>query len=230
MSDMERWESRASELDEQWAGKARECPQCRFRFTSRYNRGQCSRCAFIFYASNPIAGDDAHARVPGFPCPIPAMPFRREEEGFDVERLAAISVRAIAGFAASHQQETFYAFAIDANLLCLNSVEAFESCLQHYRKKYPAHYQDEEDVQSLKYNTGDWAYQGFATLWDEDGFNSLLYSEHYDAGAMEDHEAMRTSAYAAAMDRLLAILREQNPFHLLKTTEDFQIRRVEHTY
>jgi hypothetical protein len=45
---------------------------------------------------------------------------------FDLNMLATSAVEQIASFAVSHRDETFYAFAIDRTLLCLNSEEAFK--------------------------------------------------------------------------------------------------------
>ncbi|WP_445363549.1 hypothetical protein ACJJIQ_02060 [Microbulbifer sp. ANSA003] len=42
---------------------------------------------------------------------------------FDIERLYDFSVKKIRQFSEEHKDETFYAFAIDASLLYLNSVE-----------------------------------------------------------------------------------------------------------
>jgi hypothetical protein len=43
---------------------------------------------------------------------------------FDVDRLTGFCAEQIRQFAEDHADETFYAFAIDASLLCLNSKEA----------------------------------------------------------------------------------------------------------
>lgn len=54
---------------------------------------------------------------------------------FNLESLFHKSVESIRGFAGTHTDETFYAFAIDENLLCLNSIEQFERTLQRYRDR-----------------------------------------------------------------------------------------------
>jgi ribosomal protein S27AE len=36
-----------------WAGKPRCCPKCTTTFTSIKDRGQCTKCGYIFLASNP---------------------------------------------------------------------------------------------------------------------------------------------------------------------------------
>jgi hypothetical protein len=51
---------------------------------------------------------------------------------FKVDKLVKFARKEIAKFSKSHQDETFYAFAIDANMLCLNSEECFERTLSGY--------------------------------------------------------------------------------------------------
>lgn len=42
---------------------------------------------------------------------------------FDVEKMFLPAKKAIETFAKDNQEETFYAFSIDASMLCLNSLE-----------------------------------------------------------------------------------------------------------
>lgn len=133
-------------------------------------------------------------------------------------------------FAHTHKRETFYAFAIDANMLCLNSQEAFQESLDRYRAKFPGDYETESEINELRCNTGDWEYQGFAKLSPENGFADDLYDDHYDLGLDGDENALMSTAYAVAMDELLLRLREVNPFRALRTTPDFSTTRVEHNY
>ncbi len=53
---------------------------------------------------------------------------------FDVEKLFEFSVKAIHDFSLSHKDEMFYAFAIDASLLCLNSEECIKKYLEEYQQ------------------------------------------------------------------------------------------------
>lgn len=52
---------------------------------------------------------------------------------FDSDKLVEFCQTAIRRFAEDHRDEVFYAFAIDANLLCLNSEEAFARSLKKYQ-------------------------------------------------------------------------------------------------
>ncbi|MFM8474184.1 MAG: hypothetical protein ACKOEO_00100 [Planctomycetaceae bacterium] len=171
------------------------------------------------------------------------------------ERLFEFCLRAIQAFAHDHQHETFYAFSIDAALLCLNSEEAFAKTLSYYQAKWErehrevTHWNDltaydhddleglaryskldlsdqkaslsvlnewrsqarekgnpylnPEEIRELRFNTGDWAYQGFATMSKDVGFDERLYWEdHYYL----DEKRQKTSRYARTMDKLLAKL------------------------
>lgn len=55
---------------------------------------------------------------------------------FDLDILTEFSIDAIQRFAMSHREESFYAFAIDANLLCLNSEEACAKTLREYQESW----------------------------------------------------------------------------------------------
>lgn len=149
-----------------------------------------------------------------------------DQTSFDHERMLAFALQAIADFARAHGDETFYGFSIDAALLCLNSEQQFATALSGYRERWPDHYQTEEDILGLKLNTGDWAYQGFAELGENEGFDQQAYEDHYYA---EDEE-QKTTAYGLAMDRLVAALVERDAFACLKRSPDFFANRVEHAY
>ncbi len=145
---------------------------------------------------------------------------------FDIEKMASVSIRKIEEFAKEHTSEVFYAFSIDANLLCLNSISEFEKALVHYEKRWSKFYKTQEDIDDLKYNTGDWTYQGFYELTEEDGFVLDHYADHYDM----DDDQQKISKYGLAMDKLLEVLSERDAFRHLNRTDDFLVNRVEHNY
>ncbi len=151
---------------------------------------------------------------------------------FDLDLMFRYSLSAIGEFSKRHQNETFYAFAIDAPLLCFNSVESFEKTLASYKMKYPEYYDSEEDIQSLKFNTGDWEYQGFADLRDCTGFDDELYSLHYNLGldSREPNPGLSTTEYALAVQALIERLQEAGAFNELNKTGDFRVCRPEHNY
>lgn len=143
---------------------------------------------------------------------------------FDLDLLTAYCEQAIADFAASHPDETFYAFAIDGSFLSVNSVEAFE----RFKHEYQAHSGqalEPDRVGAMRMQVGDWAYHMFAEM-PARAFDQGTYQHHYH---LSDDE-QRFSAYAAAMDLLLCRLRARDAFGPLRTAPDFHAARVEHNY
>ena len=55
---------------------------------------------------------------------------------FDLEKLLTFCLNEIQVFSEKHKNETFYGFAIDASLLCLNSIEEFDKTLQKYQTNW----------------------------------------------------------------------------------------------
>jgi hypothetical protein len=135
------------------------------------------------------------------------------------------AIKSIIEFSNKHRAEVFYGFAIDANLLCLNSEEQFNQILDKYRKDWGG-YTDVVDIQNLRHNTGDWKYQGFSEFSDNYGFDTELYLKHYHG----DDEFQERSEYALAMIEVLNNLRQSNAFDKLNKTNDFYITRFEHNY
>ncbi|MDP1588516.1 MAG: hypothetical protein Q8M07_12275 [Prosthecobacter sp.] len=218
---------------------------------------------------------------------------------FNIPKLLDHSISAIREFASQHPGEHFYAFAIDASLLCLNSEEEFAKKLKSYRdrdarrrriitdlhevtaedmqdfaadmrmdkvdignpddcRKYvlkrhqllypysiqrePSH-QSPEHIAALRGNTGDWAYQGFATLTEKDGFDEAAYDTHYyrDGGGPDDDDIdeddlddepseQAPSEYAVAMNELIERIRNSGALNALKLTHDFYATLVSHNY
>jgi hypothetical protein len=87
-------------------------------------------------------------------------------------------------------------------------------------------YYSSEKIYSLRFNTGDWAYQGFSEMSESVGFDGHAYSIHYD---LSDEE-QKTSAYGKAMDELLIRLMDANAFSCLNISLNFYATRVEHLY
>ena len=166
---------------------------------------------------------------------------------FDVDGLVRHAREAISSFAEKHRDLLFYGFAIDANLLCLNTVQDFESDLAEYRKRWPTHYESEESILGMKWNTGDWAYQGFAEFNESSGFSEDAYDFHYNYvmglvmeaceqpgykgyGPFEIPDGAECTDYARSMDEVIRRLHEERAFDCLQRTSDFRAIRVEHSY
>ena len=143
----------------------------------------------------------------------------------------AFAHAAMASFAKRIDSETFYAFAIDASLLCLNSVEQFERTLASYQTKFPGRYESKDVIDYLRMSTGDWRYQGFADFHDGAGFDEIAYQKHYNLGlVIENNPALRVSEYGRAMDAVLDRLNTMRSFDCLERTPNFVATRVEHDY
>jgi hypothetical protein len=150
---------------------------------------------------------------------------------FDIDGLATFAHAAIASFAKRSYGETFYAFAIDASLLCLNSVEQFEMTLASYQAKFPGRYVSKDVIDYLRMSTGDWKYQGFADFYDEAGFDEAAYQEHYNLGlVVDDNAVLKETEYGKAMNAVLDRLNAMRSFDCLKRTPRFTVTRVEHDY
>ena len=142
---------------------------------------------------------------------------------FNHDAMLQATLTAITAFLAEHRDETFYGFSIDACRLCLNSEERFRQTLAWYQQRFPERYTSEQDIEDLRSNTGDWAYQGFFELEAEQGFDHDLYQVHYD-------EPHASTDYATAMSRLVEALRESTVFDNTRTAPTFYINWVEHDY
>jgi hypothetical protein len=205
---------------------------------------------------------------------------------FNVDELFDYCRQRIECFAREHSSETFYAFAIDSEMLCLNSLEQFARTLKEYQEKWDrrtrpieniaemtaddireekfllemhekyirldrrddqavlavinekrSRMREEgcwcrspEGIRELRENTGDWAYQGFATMQDEDGFDYELYQDHYDEAMDSDDGHAPHTAYATAMTELVGRLRNSDAFKSLKLSPDFTVSWVDHNY
>lgn len=201
---------------------------------------------------------------------------------FDLNRLIDASISAITEFAKKHSQETFYAFALDANMLCLNSLECSEKSLAEYRDKWYQRtrqlssfeemtdddhinddfyltslveyeiedlndkdaclkalnknrseerakgcpYELDAEILDLKMNTGDWYYQGFFDLEEEDGFCDDLYDEHYDANM----DSPTVTEYSKTMLELIKKIEKSGVLQKLNLTKDFTTFLAEHNY
>lgn len=205
---------------------------------------------------------------------------------FNIDQMVTFCSAQLTEFSKKHPNETFYAFAMDSSLLCLNSMEHASRTLTKYRTDWDrTHrfiekwedltnedlensefildleerfnkldrsdrgacldvinrsrtsqrdkgnpYTVEEEIVNLKYNTGDWEYQGFAKLSNTEGFDEDLYQKHYEV-AMEDETGHAAhTEYAMAMDALIERLVKEKAFSTLQLTPDFKATWYDHTY
>ena len=92
------------------------------------------------------------------------------------QQIVAFTEKAVAQFLQQHPDLSFYAFCYDLNMaygeinLSLNTEQAFAETLQNYQTHDPETYRQAEQQLLLKYNSGDWAYACFDTLyvWEQE--------------------------------------------------------------
>jgi len=147
-----------------------------------------------------------------------------EEEKFEISKLSNQISRAIKDFAKKHQNEIFYILTIEGNSLSLNSEEAFQKTLKKYQNEYPEDYNEKDAIENLKFNSGDFEYQGFYEL--QEGYVHHYYQEHCSLS----YEEQENSDYAIAMETLLKKLLEESILEPLRISQDFKAIQVEHTY
>ena len=85
--------------------------------------------------------------------------------------IVEFTIRGVQQFLQEHPGLVFYALAFDCNAeyaeinLCLNTESDFSKSLNHYQTEYPESYQNDENIRDLRFNTGDWEYQCFDTIY-----------------------------------------------------------------
>ena len=141
---------------------------------------------------------------------------------FNVETMTSFAEEQIKSFLKNHKSEVFYAFAIDDGLLCLNSLSEFEKTLKTYQNSN-AEYNEPDEIDELKYNTGDWEYQGFATLNEAPGYNRRLYNKFYNLGFYGgSEEGLKKTKYYIAMNAIINNLKNNQVFNSTQITENFK--------
>jgi len=162
--------------------------------------------------------------------------------------LGRITSTAIAAFAQQHQSERFYGFAFDCNaeygqvLLCLNTeedlldtaknlkadppkpfLEKFDKMMEEkYGVKPKPLYHDKtvpEIVEDLRWETGDWKYQGFYDCNDDPEWAALA------AGISEAHES-DSETFLETVCRVLPEI--QVALACLNRTKDFRALMIDH--
>jgi hypothetical protein len=88
------------------------------------------------------------------------------------KQIIDFAIQGVENFLKENPKLEFYAFAFDCNAeyaevnLCFNTEQDFQKTLKHYQSgDFAEQYQSEEDIKELKFNTGDWKYQCFDTLY-----------------------------------------------------------------
>ncbi len=111
----------------------------------------------------------------------------------------------IAAFAPQVAEETIYVVGFESGRLKLNSEDAFEKNLARYREMFPGKYQAEADIESLRYNIGDFSYHDLGSLPEEvSGAPSLdwAFLERQEADVRTEKEVL----YQGLLSNLEALL------------------------
>lgn len=148
---------------------------------------------------------------------------------FDQAKMLKKCVKVIEKVGRRHPHEAFYAFAIDASLLCLNTEEGFAECLSEYQRRSPERYSEDEHIQHLRFNPADWRYTRIAALRWWNGFDAGAYQDHYEKQMKQPNQKLQTQ-YRKAMMKLLEAVKASGVLDKLRKTDDFRLFLAEHEY
>lgn len=130
-------------------------------------------------------------------------------------------------FLDAHKGLAFYCFALDCNAeyaeinLCLNTEEDFQETLRRYQSgPYGEHYQEEEDIASLRYNPGDWAYQCFETYY-------VMQEDELEKAYGEEDERKVEEMMQFSFE-LLAGICDTQAYARIPKTADFRVMCIDH--
>jgi len=149
------------------------------------------------------------------------------------QTIVDFATQGIERFLQEHSGIEFYAFAFDCNAeyaeinLSLNTEASFKKTLEEYKAKYPENYQSAEDIRELKYNTGDWGYQCFDTIY-------VLTDEELDAifQAMPEDDYQTWQAFVKRLLLLfteaLKTFTETLAYQKIAKTSDFIAYCIDH--
>mgnify|MGYP000867196279 CR=1 FL=1 len=128
--------------------------------------------------------------------------------------------------------EVFYAFAFDLNAaygevnLCFNTEEYFQKILKYYQNQSDSHvYHSNEEIKSLKYNTGDWEYQCFSTIYPiDETYLEKLYHTSYKDGSYSHVLTKIIHIFSES----LTLFKQTETYKKIPKTEDFIAFTIDH--
>nr|WP_284149190.1 ankyrin repeat domain-containing protein [Leptospira weilii] len=129
----------------------------------------------------------------------------------------------IQAFAQNNTDKTFYVFGIDGGRLVANSEEEFQKTLKKYQERYPDRYNQEDKIQSLRYNPGDFSFS-IPEKWNDDAGDVI----HLDDSFLNPMENETRIEKELLRDGL--ILNRNLIFKDLKLSSDFRISAFGHVY
>ncbi|RHX92426.1 ankyrin repeat domain-containing protein [Leptospira stimsonii] len=125
-------------------------------------------------------------------------PFQRS---FQVEKLIAFAEDAIRKFAKENPEAVVFQFVIEGATMSMS------------------------DLFDPEYYVGEWKYEGFAEFREGDGFDFILWQEHYDSMGEDEN-----SPYALAMSKVIEGLHARKAFDHLKRSKNFETKMIDHLY
>ncbi len=159
--------------------------------------------------------------------------------------LFQISRDEIRQFAAAHPQESFYGFVFDCNsdyggvMLCLNTENELRERAKYYLSEHRDWYESkslEEVIESLRWSTGDWTYQGLNQGRDSSEFESRWepFAEAVQSCCCEEDEDPATfmsptqNRFMESMCRVAIRLESSGAFDSLNRAPNFKIFVSDH--
>ncbi|RHX80785.1 ankyrin repeat domain-containing protein [Leptospira yasudae] len=143
----------------------------------------------------------------------------------DLEKVKQVLNRwanAVRMFAQNHKEKTFYVFGIDGSRLVANSEEEFQRTLKKYQDNYPDRYNQEDKIQFLRYNPGDFS------------FSMPEISVDLEENILLDHSYLNPIENETRTEKELLkdglILNRNAIFKDLKLSADFRISAFGHIY
>jgi len=144
------------------------------------------------------------------------------------KELISFTQKEVSDFLAKHPDKIFYAFAFDCLAvygevnLCFNTEGDFITTLEAYQRgRFGEFYQTEDQIKNLRYCTGDWEYNGFATadVFTEEELDVIYDETDRDSSARKEE----TQLLLRHFSKILLEFCETPEFKSIPKTKDFRI-------
>lgn len=130
-------------------------------------------------------------------------------------------------FLREHPGEIFSGFAFDCNIfegvelnLCFTTQQHLTDILHYYQTgEYSNYYQSEVGILDLKYNTGDWMYQCFSTMY---------CIEDHTYSYFRDDESGKHNYWMTLLSNVMVDFLATPEFKAINKTDDFKVLVYDH--
>lgn len=146
--------------------------------------------------------------------------------------IVTVATPAIEKFLAKHQGERFNAFAFDCNaaygdiIACFNTEDHYEKCLGGHPARYAGKkspWTEEEAKELYRWNTGDWAYQGFFDCHPTPQVASIISDIEEELDEEEGQQAFLDAVCEALLD-----LRKAKAFAAVPNGSELSLLCIDH--